>query len=110
MLLQEITIMDRAVYDMGAQAGAQWLQERIADGKIADLHELLEQAPDTRARSADKIAGEFGALAMAGGMVWNNYKRDSYAAGWLAGLYAAIVEAIPSARLLDVLLTFGAPL
>ena len=94
MLTQEITIMDRAVYDMGAQAGAGWLEEKLVRGQLADIKEVLDQSLANRAKLADKIASDFGTLASAGGMVWHRYKEQAYSAGWLAGFNAALIEEI----------------
>jgi hypothetical protein len=107
MFTQEITIMDRAVYDMGALAGARWLQERTATGRLADILTLLSTSAGERARVADKHAESFGLGATSGGMKWDQYKRRAYAAGWIAGINLALVEAIPAPRLLDVLFTHG---
>ena len=110
MFNQEIAIMDRAVYDMGALAGARWLQERTAAGRLADILTLISTSAGERARVADKHAESFGLGATAGGMQWDQYKRRAYAAGWLAGINLALIEAIPAPRLLDVLFTHGMPL
>lgn len=109
-MLPEITIMDRAVYDMGALAGADWVRARIGAGKIADIYELLQRAPARRLRQAEQIADNFGLGATAGGMAWDRYKRSAYAAGWLAGINAALVSTIPAPRLLDALVTHGMPI
>ena len=96
--------MDRAVYDMGATAGADWLQSRLTDGKLADIRELLDRSQKQRAAHADKLAGAFGLLALAGAMVWDRYKRDSYALGWLAGFNAALIEETQSREHGDILI------
>jgi hypothetical protein len=101
--------MDRAVYDMGALEGAQWLRARIDAGKLADIHELLQKEPPARMWFADIKAKEFGLSARAGGMRWDHYKQRAYGVGWLAGVYTALVEATKPDRLLDALVT-GMPL
>jgi hypothetical protein len=103
-MLADITIMDRAVYDMGAQAGAEWIHHRLQDGKLADIRDMLNYAPKQRAILVDKLADVFGLGASAGGMVWHQYKSRAYAAGWLAGFNAALIEETQHSERGDILI------